>query len=445
MNIPNGQGGRVSVTRSVSIGRYGLEVAAYGPSLAQFSSTRTRADKAEARKNAGALHAALSEPDGRSGSLTPIEWIEELEASADAVTARVERANRLFKAAAEDRPFDRGVLTAEVGALLGLLEKLDREGRYEEEIRVAKALHGLCVLAFRWLDLVRSLRAALAVARMAGDEAGQAWALNELGALHLCAGDPKKAKELLERALGVQARVGDAAGRCAGRHNLDNARRDAARPVQIGVPRRLIAFGCVVGALAFFGAGGAVLGVILGIGGDAAAAKVPTVTLTVEIGREGGGSVLGDGIDCGADCTAEFADGKTVILTAVAGSGSDFRRWDGVACEEGLREETCTLRVNDDLTAIALFEAQPPVWTLSVATEGTAGSVLGDGIDCGADCTAEFADGKTVILTAVAGSGSDFYRWEGVLCTQGSQYQPVCTFTLEADVQVVSRFLNEDE
>ena len=179
------------------------------------------------------------------------------------------------------------------------------------------------------------------------------------------------------------------------------------------------------------------LGVIFGIGGDAAAAKVPTVTLTVEIGSEGVGSVSGDGIDCGADCTEEFADGTTVTLTAVAGAGSDFRRWDGVACEEGLRDETCTLRVNDDLTAVALFEEQPPMSTLSVATEGTAGSVSGDGIDCGADCTEEFADGTTVTLTAVAGAGSDFYQWEGVLCTQGNQYQGVCTFTLEADVQVV--------
>ena len=105
----------------------------------------------------------------------------------------------------------------------------------------------------------------------------------------------------------------------------------------------------------------------------------------------------------------------------MADAGSDFRRWDGVACEEGLREATCTLRVNDDLTAVALFERQTPVWTLSVATEGTAGSVSGDGIDCGADCTEEFADGTTVTLTAVAGAGSDFDQWEGVLALRGTK------------------------
>lgn len=237
------------MTGSALVGKYGLEVGAYAGSSAQFASTRSRADKAQARRNAAALRAALSEPDAPREPHAPREAVEKLERTADAVTDRVEHANKLFQAVAENRLLDRSLLTGEIGALLGLLDRLDREGRYDEEIRLAKALHGLCVLAFRWLELLRSLRAALGAARLAGDEAGRAWALNELGTLHLCAGDPKKAQAYLEQALELQEKLGDAAGRCATRHNLDSARRDIARPVQIWAPRQLIAAGGVVGAL----------------------------------------------------------------------------------------------------------------------------------------------------------------------------------------------------
>ena len=345
---------RSSITGSAPVGKYALEVGAYAGSLAQFGSTPSRADKAQARKNAAAVRAALAEPEEPR---EPLEAVEKLEDIADAVTDRVEHANKLFKAVAEDRLFDRNLLTGEIGALLGVLDRLDREGRYDEEIRLAKALHGLCVLAFRWLDLVRSLRSALAAARAAGNEAAQAWALNELGALHLCAGDPKKAEEYLDRALELQKTLGDAAGRCATRHNLDNARRDIARPVQIGAPRRLIALGGVVAALGLFAAGGAALGAITG---GSAAADAPTVTLTVEARGEGSGSVVGRGIDCGIDCTEEFADGTIVTLTAAADNGWDFYEWQGVACDERSQfGATCTFTVKADVQVVAQFVPYP--------------------------------------------------------------------------------------
>ena len=256
-------GTRSPITGSAQVGTYALEVGAYTGSFAQFASAPSETDEAQARKNATALRAALAEADDQRQPLTPLEELEKLEDTADAVTDRVEHANKLFKAVAEDRLLDPRLLTDEIGTLLGLLDRLDREGRYEEEIRVAKALHGLCVLAFRWLDLVRSLRRALAAAHAVRDEAGQAWALNELGALHLCAGDPRKASEHLERALGLYEKLGDPAGRCATRHNFDSARRDVVRPAQIGAPGRLHTVGGFVRPLVAGLVGGAVL-VVLG-------------------------------------------------------------------------------------------------------------------------------------------------------------------------------------
>jgi hypothetical protein len=173
--------------------------------------------------------------------------------------------------------------------------------------------------------------------------------------LHLCAADPKKAEEYLKHALELQEKLGDAAGRCATRHNLDSARRDIARPVQIGAPRRLIAVGGVVGALAFFGAGGAALGFFMGGAGGAGAEVTSTVTLTVDT-RGAGGSVSGDGIDCGTDCAEEFPDGTTLTLTAEADAGSDFYRWEGVECAGGSQYKArCTFPVEADVQVVAQF------------------------------------------------------------------------------------------
>ena len=254
---------RSPVTWSAPVGRYAFEVGAHTGSFAHFASGSSETNKAQARGNAAALRAALSAEDGERQPNTPVEAVEKLEDTADAVTDRVEHADKLFKALADGQLLDPRLLTDEIGALLGLLDRLDRDGRYEEEIRVAKALHGLCVLAFRWLELVRSLRRGLAAADAVGDEAGQAWALNELGALHLCAGDPKKAGEHLERALRLYEDLGDAAGRCATRHNFDSARRDFTRPIQIKAPgRRLLTAGGSVRPLVAGVVGVAVLAVL---------------------------------------------------------------------------------------------------------------------------------------------------------------------------------------
>jgi hypothetical protein len=164
--------------------------------------------------------------------------------------------------------------------------------------------------------------------------------------------------------------------------------------------------------------------------------------VNVKTGGDGGGSVSVDGIDCGADCTKEFADGTTVRLTAAPDVGSDFVRWRGVDCDEGRGDETCTLRVDDDLTAVAVFEQQSSTtWTVNVKTGGDGGgSVSVDGIDCGADCTKEFADGTTVRLTAAPDEFSNFVSWDGVACDGGSQQEALCTFTVEGDAQVVALF-----
>ena len=205
---------------SVRIGAYSDDVGSRSGSFAQFEG------KTE-HENAGALAAALDEePDDRP---KPVAAIEDFEETADAVTGRIEKAEGLLKTAEQGELLNFDNLTGEIDSLLDLFGRLDRAGRFEEELRLMRSLNGLLALALRWLDLIRSLRSLLESGEAAEHVAGQAFAHHELGTLHLCAGQPEQARKHLRQAARLQERIGDLSVHCATRHNLDSAVRDLAQ------------------------------------------------------------------------------------------------------------------------------------------------------------------------------------------------------------------------
>jgi hypothetical protein len=241
------------VNGSVRIGTYALEVGAFTESYAAFEPKRED-------RNVKALRDALAEePDGLH---TPVAALEKLQANAETVTRKCERAHELSRAAAEGRLLESDTLMAEVDSLLRLAERLDRDGRFNGELRLLRALHGLLVLARRWLDLIRALRRALAAAEQAGDLAAQAWVRHELGSLHLCADEPEAAAEQLRQARQLQQRLGQATGTCATRHNLDSAQRDLATRAAIKPwSRRLLRVAVVAGVLTLLAGGGTAIAI----------------------------------------------------------------------------------------------------------------------------------------------------------------------------------------
>jgi hypothetical protein len=256
------------VPGSVRIGRYGLEVGAFTESYAAFEPGREN-------RNVKALRDALAEESEELHS--PVAALEELQANAETVTARCERAQELSRAAAEGRLLESHTLMAEVDSLLSLAERLDRDGRFDEELRLLRALHGVLVLTRRWLDLIRALRRALSAAEEAGALAEQAWIRHELGSLHLCADEPEAAAEQFRQALQLQRRLGQATGTCATRHNLDSADRDiATRTVIKPRSRRLLRLAGVAGVLTLLAVGGTTIA--LAQGDDPPSPTAPTST-----------------------------------------------------------------------------------------------------------------------------------------------------------------------
>ena len=165
----------------------------------------------------------------------------------------------------------------------------------------------------------------------------------------------------------------------------------------------------------------AFLTVVAGCGGSSSqqsnngAPARHALTLTVS----GAGTVVSApaGIACGATCSATFAQGTAVGLSATAAPGSVFSGWEGACAGQG----TCTVNMTADAAVIARFTATPPpppppagTFTVTVATQGS-GAVRSDpaGLDCGQTCSASFAAGSTVKLAAAPAAGWKFSGWSG--------------------------------
>jgi hypothetical protein len=72
------------------------------------------------------------------------------------------------------------------------------------------------------------------------------------------------------------------------------------------------------------------------------------------------------GLDCGVVCTAAFANGASVTLSAAPASGSSFAGWSGAGCSG---TSTCTVAIGTAQNVTAVFEAPPaPPAAPSVST-----------------------------------------------------------------------------
>lgn len=346
----------------VRIGAYLLEVGTDSESFAEFGGKQ---EKENARAVAGALAEAPDEP-------TVIDAVEELEERATAVTDRIERAHALSQAIAAG-VVERDLLMREIDSLLGFLDKLDRSGRFDDQLRLARALHRLLVLTFRWLDLVRMLRAALRSSRAANDAAGEAWAQHELGCLHLCAGDPKSAEELFSSARELQRQLGHATGRCATRHNLDCARRDRSLRT-VHWRGRLIRLGGVSAVLAVIGIGGG--------GGPISASDTAPTAAHISVGRAS--------LDLGHVAVGEVGPARSLSVTNTGGRPLRITRVTAGArpairlqsdCLRSLRPGAgCVVTVRFAPDAAGTFSAELAIAGIGVRSRKVALSGIGVGV-----------------------------------------------------------------
>lgn len=177
------------------------------------------------------------------------------------------------------------------------------------------------------------------------------------------------------------------------------------------------------------------LGAQLGATNTAANAVADSLTVTKSGSGGAAASVVVGNITCSVNSCANYqANGATVNLTAVPGSGIAFGGWSGGCSGSG----SCSVVINGKTTVDAQFLKS---FTLSVGRSNS-GTVTASpngndrALSCGSNCSAKFTDGTAVALTAVPPAGKTFVNWSGA-CTGTT---PTCTLTITKDTSVTAVF-----
>lgn len=163
--------------------------------------------------------------------------------------------------------------------------------------------------------------------------------------------------------------------------------------------------------------------------------------LNVLLSGDGEGQVISrpEGIVCGAICAEWFPTGSRIELTASPDPGIEFVRWTG-ACSG--TAPVCEVSLDEARQANAGFTRAGTAFTLPVrvAVSGSgSGRVVSDpsAVDCGTTCEADFGEGESVTLTAVADAGSSFQEWTGDCVGQGES----CTLSVTQARSAVASFI----
>jgi len=403
----------------VAIGRYELEIGAAGG---------TRITPHTATGDATQLAQALeAEPRER---LTPVATIERSVEAASEATRRATEATDLFRASVAGTLLEPELLPGRIDVMLELLQRLDREGHWEDELRLARAITKLLALAMRWAELVRSLGLARQAAERLDDSAGIAWAQHELGTLRLAANDPAGAELRLAEAQATRSQIGDSEGLAATEQNLGvlcRQLRELLREGRLGPgrrpPRRALLALVAVLLLLLGGVAGAVIDPF-----DGARAQ-----LSARVAGPGTVTSRPAGISCPDRCERDFDRGARVLLTPKPSGQATFLGWSG-ACHG---TSTCRLRLRRDRAVVAAFRkpSQPGTATLRVRAANGRVSSTPVGIDCGDRCVHAFQLGAHITLTAAADPGYGLNTWVGPCTGTGT-----CPLTMDGDRSVSADF-----
>ncbi len=146
----------------------------------------------------------------------------------------------------------------------------------------------------------------------------------------------------------------------------------------------------------------------------------------------GSGTVTGPQIGCPTDCLGTYNHGTSVTLTQLAGSGYRFTGWSGGTCT-GIN--ACVVPMDMARAVTATFT---PIFPLNVTIAGSTGTVTSNvaGINCPTDCSEDYLNTATVILTATGTNGATFGSWTGCPTVAGN----TCTVAMSQARNVTATF-----
>jgi hypothetical protein len=164
-----------------------------------------------------------------------------------------------------------------------------------------------------------------------------------------------------------------------------------------------------------------------------------TTPFSLMVTASAGGSVNSSpgGIQCaGATCSAAFAQGSSVALTATPAAGYAFSGWGG-ACSG---TAGCSVKMDAAKSVSASFAptVSPNAKTLTNSMSGNGSIGISDGASssaCTATCTKTFTTGANLVLAATPAAGHSFAGWGGACSGTGG-----CTVKMDAAKSVTAAF-----
>lgn len=175
-----------------------------------------------------------------------------------------------------------------------------------------------------------------------------------------------------------------------------------------------------------------------GGGGSAGTPPADAYKLTIDIVGTGAVQSQPAGLNCTANCNADFTRSAVVTLTATPADGQSFTGWSG-ACTG--TTNSCELTMSQAQSATATFAplaGGQSTFTFSLTINGT-GTVASQpsGINCAASCSADFAADTVLTLTATPAAGQSFSGWSGA-CTGAAN---TCSVRLDRATSAVATFV----
>lgn len=122
------------------------------------------------------------------------------------------------------------LIAESVDAILYTVRRLNERERWEEIIRLGRALERGLILGKRWQAWADLLNLLLKAARALSNRKAEGWALHQLGSRAMCLGYADQARELLTQALNIRKAIKDKAGLEVTRHNLNVLLREYVPP-----------------------------------------------------------------------------------------------------------------------------------------------------------------------------------------------------------------------
>jgi hypothetical protein len=158
-----------------------------------------------------------------------------------------------------------------------------------------------------------------------------------------------------------------------------------------------------------------------------------------------GSAVCGNEPDAGFCSRVPYPPDTNVLITAVSYPGYVFDSWVGCDNPDGLQ---CEMTMDADKLVEATFVvASGPVLTVTIpgrtevtASNGEALFFTCDGGLEGNTCQAVFGAEDIVTLTTTVWPELQARLWSGVICSEGSDNQSTCTFSMVGDQNVVLQF-----